>query len=222
MSKVLIGDIWRIRLARDWVVVPVNIGWRKNGANVMGRGVAAQAARNCTDLPAWYGALCLQYGADTPVLAHPGHRLIMFPTKPLLNPQMPQMSWKGPSTIERVRKSLGELGALPPHLPWKGRILLPAVGCGNGGLDPAVVVPELVEWAEGRQDTRIVLDEKTAAKVPCPECCAPVKPWTAPGYNFLAMEVCRACNGSETLLPKEPEGGGKDLAEMTWEVVNGT
>lgn len=160
----IVGDIWKLRLARDWVVVPTNQGWKSDGTNVMGRGIAAQAARKYRDLPVWYGGICRQYREHTPTLAHPGHRLILFPTKVLAN--RPHESWKGPATLARVRTSLHELSQLLPNLPWSGRILMPAVGCGNGGLDAHEVVPELLDWAQrwdtSRNPVRVVLAESDA------------------------------------------------------------
>ena len=55
------GDIW------NWlsephnceVVIPTNIGWKADGSNVMGAGIAKQAIlRYGRDIAAWYGAIC--------------------------------------------------------------------------------------------------------------------------------------------------------------------
>ncbi len=157
----LVGDIWKIRRPRDFVVVPTNIGWIASGKNIMGRGIAREAAQRYADIPAWYGALCRQHGAGLPVCSHDPYRLIFYPTKPLAS--NPALSWKHGSSLDLVRKSRVELVRLLSSLPRGGRVLLPAVGCGNGGLDPQVIVPELLELSEYNPQVQVVLDEKTAA-----------------------------------------------------------
>ncbi len=142
-------------------MIPTNIGWTKDGRNPMGRGVAWQAARTYTDLPLWYGALCAQHKAALPVCSHNPYKLILFPTKPL-NPRNPAMSWQGPATLDLVRKSRVELVQLLPNLIKGGRVLIPAVGCGEGDLDPKVVVPELLELMEYHPEIQVVLDAETA------------------------------------------------------------
>lgn len=158
----IVGDIWRLRRPRDYVVVPTNIGWTREGRNPMGRGLAWQAARSYVDLPLWYGALCAQHKAALPVCSHDPYRLILFPTKPL-NTRNPAMSWQNNSTLELVRKGRVELVQLLPSLRLNGgRVLLPAVGCGEGGLNPKTVVPELMELSEYHPEIQLVLDAETA------------------------------------------------------------
>lgn len=189
----LLGDIWKHRRARDWIVVSTNVGWRRDGTNVMGRGIAAQAARKFPDLPAWYGAECRKRGSATPTIAHPLYRLILFPVKPL-NPVAPHLSWKGSATLARIQTSLDQLLELVPLLPHTGRVLIPAVGCGNGGLDPPSIVSLLINTAELRcSQLHVVLDPGTAARVPCHDCLNPAwRDWSA---------MCPTCRGSGTALP---------------------
>jgi hypothetical protein len=132
------GDIW------DWlkdgyrVVIPVNIGWKLDGANVMGRGLAAQAAKRYPSLPAWWGAYCKKHRDRAGVTIYPEAPLLLFPTKPLNN-ETPHLSWRSESSLRLVERSTAELLGLPKD--WK--IALPLVGCGNGKLDPNDVLPIL-------------------------------------------------------------------------------
>ena len=135
--RVRYGDIWE-RFPTEFVVVPANIGWRKTGANVMGRGMAKQAAERFPELPEWWGYYCRTMGADTPVMLHPQHRVIMFPTKPL-DEEQPHLSWRQDSDLKLIWRSAAQLAAV---VTMEG-ISLPMVGCGNGRLTPELVLPIL-------------------------------------------------------------------------------
>ena len=151
--RVARGDIWSFHTLR-WIVIPTNAGWRRDGENVMGRGLARDAALRWPELPAWYGQV-LQEDPDRAGVARyaPGH-LLTFPTKP--RQVLPWTSWRYPATIEQITMSCDELGrSLDSEWPDIDAIALPLVGCGNGGLEPAVVRPVLEEFF-GR-DPRFVL-----------------------------------------------------------------
>jgi hypothetical protein len=121
------GNIWDWHGTHD-VVIPTNQGWRQDGTNVMGAGLALQAARRFPGLPAWYGAWCRQYGPAAGVVRHPDWRLICFPTKPL-DSAHPWLSWQQGASIDLVARGAAELGTI------SGEIALPLVGCGLGGLE---------------------------------------------------------------------------------------
>jgi len=202
-KRVLFGDIWDHRRTRDWVVIPTNIGWKQDRTAVMGRGLAKQAHRLCAPLPAWYGRLCAEHGAEIPTLAHPDWRFILFPTKPM-NAKQPWMSWRGPSTLERIEQSCEELLTLIPQLR-RGRVLMPLVGCGNGGLAPEDILPHL--WALGDREARITLVVRHAdvEGVTCPECAgmgeAHDDTISPPAYTIVP---CTVCSGSGVLSTGKP------------------
>ncbi len=144
--KIEYGDIWSY--AKDsCIVIPTNAGYRMDGTNVMGRGVAQQAAEKYPELPLWYGGRCRVYGNDA-CFPYPEMKpkLILFPTKPL-NKKEPWLSWKQKSSITLIEKSTELLVAISEReldtANGKPRIVLPAVGCGNGGLELGEVVPIL-------------------------------------------------------------------------------
>lgn len=142
------GNLWNfLNVSDSKIVVPTNIGWDRFGKNVMGRGVAREAAELNPDLPNWYGKHCQELREYTGVLVTPDGIMILFPTKKL-NPKAPHLSWKNLSTIDLIEKGLKELTEIP------GRIYLPALGCGNGGLRLSEVRPLMEKYLT---DDRFVL-----------------------------------------------------------------
>lgn len=153
------GSVTTWMAEKRWVVIPTNIGWKKDGSNPMGAGIAAVAAAMYEELAGWYGARCKKYGRDTAVCPFYDGHLILFPTKPLVSLRQPQISWQHPATLELVARSVTQLQKLGEILTERkvilGEIGLPLVGCGAGKLQRADVVPILK-----RLDDRFVLLEK--------------------------------------------------------------
>lgn len=130
---VLHGDIFRADPTDAFVVIPTNVGWRRDGSNVMGRGVAKIAATLYPDLPSLYGAWCQERGADLFVCEK--YRLICAPSKPLLM-QRPNMSWSQKADLLTVEDSYRKL------LVWvlshkDAEVKTPLLGAGNGGIPNA-------------------------------------------------------------------------------------
>lgn len=149
-----IGNIWDFVTINTPGVVPTNIGWKSSGENVMGRGVAKQAATIYPDLSLWYGNFCQQYRGGTGVVKHPNLPIILFPVKPL-NENKPWYSWGYPADIELIERSTKQLANLELT---ETSIYIPLVGCGNGGLDIDDVFPLLKEHLDERF-TLIVSDQ---------------------------------------------------------------
>lgn len=136
------GDLWRLHTKGCWVVVTTNIGWKSDGANVMGAGVAKQAAERFPDLPLWYGTLCRKYREEVgAVLYNPG-RLVLIPTKPL-NRVAPQLSWQQDSSLELVEQSVLQLAQV--LVEERFTVAMGYPGCGNGNLQVAKVKPMLLK-----------------------------------------------------------------------------
>ncbi len=123
------GDIWNLH-PEHFVVVPTNLGWDHAGLNVMGAGLAKQAADRFPDLRRRYGGLCRD--GEKGLIVFYDLKLIMFPTKGL-NEQQPWLSWRSLSDLSLV--ALARVAARP--------IAVPLVGCGHGGL-PVTKVTELL------------------------------------------------------------------------------
>lgn len=138
------GDIWYFHDLGYPIVVPTNIGWTSAGENVMGRGVARQAAAHFPGLPLWYGRKCRQYQAQTPVLYFVQGPLWLFPVKPLAS--NPLLSWQQPASLELIERSAHQLAAKLFRKP----VYLPLVGCGNGRLSIDQVLPVLEQVLDDR------------------------------------------------------------------------
>jgi hypothetical protein len=162
----VIGDIWETRHP-CWRVIPTNIGWKQNGENVMGRGLAAMAKDKYPSIARFYGAHCKKYGHWAPitsrVVCDPDDndlildRLVFFPTKEL-NEAAPAMSWKNESSLRLIERSAQQLllwavwglnGGFPVYVPL--------VGCGNGGLRREAVMP-ILEEVLGRHPDFILIE----------------------------------------------------------------
>jgi hypothetical protein len=138
------GDIWSLAEAWDaMVVVPTNTGWKKDGSNVMGRGVALQAATRFSELPMKYGAICRNERPAVRLM--PKYGLIMFPTKPRTS--RPWLDWQEKADLGVIERSTEELRDLPGKSPI---VVLPLVGCGNGQLCEGDVVPILFKYLSNR------------------------------------------------------------------------
>jgi hypothetical protein len=148
--KIVVGDIWSTKY--DWPVyrvIPTNIGWKMDGSNVMGRGVAAQAAKLYPELAKWYGERCQRHWGDVGLRVW--KNLVLFPVKPL-NEEQPQLSWRQPADLDLVDESIVEL-------KWfltEQEIVLPMVGCGNGELDPMSVLPILKRYLSDDRFTLVI------------------------------------------------------------------
>ena len=145
------GDLWTFHQEGRWVVITTNIGWKKDGSNPMGAGVAKKAADLYEDLPLWYGKKCKKYTTNTAVQVYKPGRLFLFPTK-ALDENKPWMSWNQDSSLQLIRRSAKQLAAVVDVLGNKifGDIGIPLVGCQNGNLRRKDVLPILREHLNDR------------------------------------------------------------------------
>ena len=155
--KVLRGSLWDPRLNNCVKVVPTNLGWKSNGENVMGRGVAKQATEKYQMLSSWYGWRCKAMADNELTRLYRYRDLVLFPVKSL-DRLMPHMSWRQPASLELVEKSTIQLASFM----GVDKVALPLVGCGNGGLDPCDVLPILQEHL--RDDRFLLILTNTSYK----------------------------------------------------------
>ena len=140
------GDIWdKLRLKHE-IVIPVNIGWKKTGENIMGRGLAKQALERYPKIASFLGNYQRDFWEHTHcpmgnyhwIIKYPWAPLTFFPTKPLLV-EKPWLSWSQQSDEKMIKELL-------PHLPDYAdrhgikKIAVPVLGAGNGGLDYGTMV----------------------------------------------------------------------------------
>lgn len=154
-----IGNIWTHHAEGGWIVITTNIGWKKDGCNPMGAGIAKAAADKYPKLAEWYGAKCKKFRDETAVLPYRAGRLFLFPTKPLAD--QPWLSWQQDSDLELIRKSASQLVVWVDIFKNKGMHLvkpvgIPLVGCENGNLRKKQVLPILRKYL----DDRFVLFER--------------------------------------------------------------
>lgn len=152
--ETLIGDIFELAMISDAVVVPTNIGWTSAGKNVMGAGVARQAKRRYPGIDTWWGLRCMHLSATTPTTVYEprGERtqpaIVLFPTKPL-DADAPHLSWRNKACLYRISWSMQILHGMcarEGQLRDVERVLVPLVGCGNGGLQEGIVLPVLSQY----------------------------------------------------------------------------
>ena len=144
------GNIWDCE-STHLLVIPTNIGYKADGRNVMGRGLALQAAKRHREFALWYGRICQDKGAKTPVVRFGKTALIAFPVKPL-NPNAPWLSWKSHADLSLIERSVRQLSQFPGKEP----IMVPLVGCGNGQLDMGEVRPILDRYLSDERYTLIL------------------------------------------------------------------
>lgn len=146
-----VGDLWSY-LGSAWVVIPTNLGWTKEGLNVMGAGVAREAARRFPTLPHVYGIDCMHFKSEPRVVSYdvmllPGMvrtgRVVCFPTKPL-NVDAPHLSWRSPASLALIERSADQLAQMAQD--HAAEVALPLVGCGLGGLREVDVLPVLHKY----------------------------------------------------------------------------
>lgn len=145
------GDLWDFHARGEWVGVTTNGTTRLDGACVMGRGVALQAARRFPGLPYALGDRIQGRGAGPRVEVFLEYRIVAFPVK---------YHWRDRASVRLIARSALELFDLldrPRSASDLRTVYMPRPGCGNGGLRWEVVGPLLrvllddrvtiVEWA---------------------------------------------------------------------------
>jgi hypothetical protein len=145
----IIGDIFKLVERSEppvfnIICVTTNGHVRKDGACVMGRGVALEVARRWPQIPFILGNYLKQNGNHVYLLGQVtfnskfGIYLISFPVK---------HHWKEQADLNLIVRSCLELKHYINQYNVQFNILLPKPGCGNGGLDwedvKAVIEPIL-------------------------------------------------------------------------------
>jgi O-acetyl-ADP-ribose deacetylase (regulator of RNase III) len=131
-----------------------------NCVGVMGKGIALQFKQAFPGVFKQYKKACdagvVQLGqmftVHTGALLNPRY-IINFPTK---------RHWKGGSRLEDIQSGLGALVAEVEDLGIQS-IAIPPLGCGNGGLDWAVVKPLVIEAFANLPDVQVCLFEPAGA-----------------------------------------------------------
>jgi hypothetical protein len=124
------GDIWFWHKIGQTIVIPTNAGWKSDGTNVMGAGLAKQASEKFPKLSLEYGRFCQQKVSH---IIFNQYKLILVPSKPLTSAK-PFMSWNQDADYKVVETSLywledhiGEVATT--------KLYVPLLGTGSGKLE---------------------------------------------------------------------------------------
>lgn len=115
------GDIWEAHALGHWIVITTNGIVRRDGACVMGRGVARDAALRFPDLPYRLGKLLTEHGNHVFSFEYP-YRMFTFPVK---------HHWREPADPALIEQSAREIASQG----ITDRLYMVRPGCGNGQLD---------------------------------------------------------------------------------------
>jgi hypothetical protein len=130
------GNIWDYQKTAI-VAVTTNGQVDKNGTAVMGRGVAAQAARLFPWFPGRLGACIAESGNH---VHHLGDNLVSFPVE--------HSPYEIPD-LGLIERSARELAVLADEAGWT-TVVVPRPGCGGGGLSWNDVRPLLERHFDDR------------------------------------------------------------------------
>lgn len=122
------GDLWDYHSKGAYIAITTNGVVRSDGACVMGRGVAQQAARRFGDLPFEIGAAIRESGNH--VYLSKARRIYTYPVK---------HHWHEPADTELIVRSAHELVDHVGH--GYDKVYLVRPGCGNGQLQWEYVKP---------------------------------------------------------------------------------
>lgn len=145
-------NIWTHNSEGGWIVITTNIGWKIDGSNPMGAGIARAAAERFPELPLWYGKKCRRHGQETGVLPYHPAKFFLFPTKPLSD--QPWLSWKYDASLQLIMRSVRQLAAWIRFFESQNSapikpVGVPLVGCNNGNLRQRDVLPILEKHLSG-------------------------------------------------------------------------
>ncbi len=129
------GNLWTY--SADFRVITTNGIVKHNGRLTMGKGVALEAKKLFPDIDKFLGHLVHMHGNHVYVY----NNIICFPTK---------HNWKDKSDLVLIEQSLNEMCNALKYYKYRVKrnnisIVLPPVGCGNGGLDFETQVRPLLE-----------------------------------------------------------------------------
>lgn len=133
------GNIWDLHKDGSIIIIPTNLGYNKDGNNIMGAGLAKQAAQFFPNLPKEYGKILIDNPEYRGIVLFEEYGVICFPSKPR-NKENPHLSWQSNASLELIDFGCECLMKLLKKGTLKDKqIAMPLVGCGLGGLDKQFV-----------------------------------------------------------------------------------
>lgn len=143
------ADLWEYHDQDRYVVIPTNGTVRRDGKLVMGRGLAAQAAKRWPKIQGILGDYVKKHGSRVFFVDDDDFHIFSFPVKE---------HWRDRADLQLIQQSAQDLAALIQDLNARTRfqineVYLPRVGCGNGRLEWESVRPVLL-FALGKTETK--------------------------------------------------------------------
>jgi hypothetical protein len=156
------GNMWDVYDQVDAFCLTTNGFVKRDGAAVMGRGIAKTARDNFKHIDYALGQAISRNGNITQLL---GHKFVALPVKPAfatfngrnavpgwaakynIGDQIP--GWAAVANTALIKLSIRQLVSLADLHSWQ-RIALPKPGCGNGQLDYSAVEPILKHYLDDR------------------------------------------------------------------------
>jgi len=135
-TSIISADIWALFKKDTNIVIPTNISVRINGDSVMGRGIAAQAAKNFPELPKLYGKAIREGKTIDGFYVFPKLGIVTLAVK---------RHWKEDADIKLIESQLELLQRSAEKLDY-GTLLLPMLGCGFGRLTYEQVLPLILKY----------------------------------------------------------------------------
>ncbi len=143
------GNLLTVHERGHCIVVPTNGTVKRDGACVMGRGIALEIKKKHPSLAFWLGN-CISRGGNQ-LYHNEEYNIITFPVK---------HKWQEDASLDLIRNSSSQLLAL-----WKTKrldeVYLPRVGCGNGNRDWQEVKPILDSYLESSSFILVSLRRET-------------------------------------------------------------
>ena len=162
--KYVKGDIFNLSNNQNtYIIIPTNLGWKKDGSNVMGQGLAKYASLKHPQLAKEYGLFC-QRIAKQRMMSNSNYTdhnifiyqdFILIPTKPL-NDLYPHLSWKQNSSLSLINEILSDFIDFVYNKDCL--YLFPLLGCGCGNLKREDVIPLMEKYFKDLDN--IILVEK--------------------------------------------------------------
>ena len=143
--KELTGNIWTFHKEGNWITIPTNGIVRRDGACVMGRGLAQQVKNKFPALPYLIGIHINKYGNVIGLFED--YRIITLPVK---------HHWNEPADLDLIEESIRTLHNITQS--DRKDIYLVRPGCGNGQLSWDKVKPILEYYL--KEDKYIVVEIK--------------------------------------------------------------
>jgi len=117
------GNLWDYHKLGRWIIITTNGTIRKDGACVMGRGTAKQAAVKFPQLPYELGA---KLSGGNNVYVFDKYNIITLPVK---------HHWREQADLNLIERSLRQLVEWADNPRKHGKFYLTKPGCGNGRRD---------------------------------------------------------------------------------------